>query len=373
MRRTRAKRWISPCLRLKRTAGPNRRRGSSVPFDVEQTEQQPEQPDRAGIHGPEFPEWPPRARRDDDEPTGPIVGLTAAAEPEPMAQPMAQPIPESIPDSGDGPVIDEPTDELPIVVPSNAPAAVGRRALVIAAIAGVVLLAGAVIALDQRTEPPRATGGQPTEWAAATPADRGHAASAALDGRTEAGFDLVDGASAISLRTADLGGELYRVSTAAGDGAHPRTADQDGRIRLFLDRGPGQNGPVQIVLSSRVRWSLRIGGGTNLSTIDLSGARLGEVDLSGGAGHIDLTLPPPDGTLTVRMTGGVSRFDVHTADLAPVRVRVGSGAGSVVLDGQSHAGVAAGAEFAPARWKDTVNRIDVDAVAGMSALTIDGR
>jgi hypothetical protein len=292
-------------------------------------------------------------------------------QPEQDVQPETHPIP----DSGTGPVIDEPTDELPIIVPSNAPAPGGRRALLIAAIVGVVLLAGAVVALDQRTDPAGATGARPTEWTApaADKADGGHTASASLNGRTEAGFDLVDGASAISLRIADLGGDLYRISTPPGDGALPRTADQDGRVRLFLDRKPGPNGPVQILLASRVRWNLRIAGGTKLSTIDLSGAKLGDVDLRGGSDHIDLTLPPPDGTLTVRMTGGVSRFDVHTANLAPVRVRVGSGAGSVVLGGKSHSGVGPGAEFTQARWNDTVNRIDVDAVAGMAKLTVEGR
>jgi hypothetical protein len=66
----------------------------------------------------------------------------------------------------------------------------------------------------------------------------------------------------------------------------------------------------------------------------------------------------------------VNRFDVHTARQVPVRVRVGSGAGRVVLDGLSHNGVAAGALFTPDRWAAAASRIDVDAVAGMSALTV---
>lgn len=96
-------------------------------------------------------------------------------------------------------------------------------------------------------------------------------------------------------------------------------------------------------------------------------------DLTGGADHIDLTLPRPDGTLTVRMSGGVSLWDVHTTQHVPVRVRVGSGASRVVLDGLSHDGVAAGSLFTPQQWPDAVNRIDVDAVAGLSALTVAPR
>jgi hypothetical protein len=68
------------------------------------------------------------------------------------------------------------------------------------------------------------------------------------------------------------------------------------------------------------------------------------------------------------MSAGVSRFDVHTAQ--HVRVRIGSGASSVVLDGLSHTGVAAGALFTPDLWAGAVDRIDVDAVAGLSAMTV---
>ena len=168
--------------------------------------------------------------------------------------------------------------------------------------------------------------------------DDASTATAPLDGRTISGFDLVDGAAAITLRTADLGGDLYRISTPT---VTPRVTDENGRIRLFLCNGKAPR--VQVALNARVRWDLRVGGGTELSTIDLSEARLAAVDLAGGASRINLTLPKPDGTLTVRMTGGVSEFDVHTAGGVPVRVRLGSGAGQVVLDGTSHQGVAAGA------------------------------
>jgi hypothetical protein len=110
----------------------------------------------------------------------------------------------------------------------------------------------------------------------------------------------------------------------------------------------------------------------DLSTIDLSGARLAAVVLAGNAARIDLTLPRPDGTLTVRMNGGVTSFTVRSAQRVPVRVRIGGGAGEVVLDGETHSGVAAGALFTPARWADAVDRIDVDADAGMAALTVSG-
>jgi hypothetical protein len=247
------------------------------------------------------------------------------------------------------------------------PAQPGRGWLVGAGIAAAALLltGAAVVALSRNGDP----GTNPSGWSppvAAAPVAP-HLATAARDGRTSAGFDLIDGAERVTLRAADLGDTLYRVTTPETGAAMPRADEQDGRVRLRLD---GDAESVDITLNAAVRWDLRIAGGAELSTIDLSAGRVGGVDLTGGASRIALTLPRPDGTLSVRMSGGVSLFDVRTTERTPVRVRVGQGAGQVTLDGQRHAGVSAGRTFTPASWAAAVDRVDVDAAAGMSALTV---
>ncbi|AGZ42182.1 hypothetical protein [Actinoplanes friuliensis] len=251
--------------------------------------------------------------------------------------------------------------------PASADAAApGRRWLIGAGVAAVaLLLTGAtVIVLGRDGSPPADGGGWSPPVAAAAAA---HTATAALEGRTTAGFDLIDGAKRVTVRAADLGDSLYRISTPETGTVVPRADEQDGRVRLRLD---GDAQAVEVLLNAAVLWDLRMAGGADLSTIDLSAGRVGGVDLTGGAGRIALTLPRPDGTLNVRMSGGVSLFDVRTAGAVPVRVRVGSGAGQVTVDGRSHAGVAAGRTFTPDSWDATANRVDVDAAAGMSALTV---
>ncbi|MFI7542729.1 hypothetical protein [Actinoplanes sp. NPDC049599] len=247
----------------------------------------------------------------------------------------------------------------------------GRRWTVGAGIAAAaLLLTGAtVVALthDRGSDAGGSAGWSPPVAAAPGAPAAGHTVTAALDGRTSAGFDLVDGAVRVTLRTADLGGDLYRISTPAAGAARPRAEDRDGRVRLRLD---GDAQAVDITLHAAVRWDLRVAGGAELSTIDLSAGRVGGVALTGGASRIELALPRPDGTLAVLMSGGVSSFAVRTAGPVPVRVRVGRGAGQVTLNGQRHAGVAAGRTFTPAAWAGAVDRIDVDAVAGMAALTV---
>jgi hypothetical protein len=265
----------------------------------------------------------------DDDPTGPIDGLPSAVGP-----------------------LDEPTLELPLVKKAERSA---RRVAIVAAAVVFLLVTTLIVRSGQGPSAPQGSG---------RPGATGGAWGTAAALPASATFEVADGAATIRFHTADLGAELYRVTAP---GTAPQITQQDGKVRLSVADRTGQ---VEIALAADVRWDLRIGSGVDLSTIDLSGARLHSVDLTGGANQIDLTLPRPDGTLTVRMTGGVSRFDVHSAQQVPVRVRVGSGASRVVLDGLSHDGVAAGALFTPDRWAAAVDRIDLDAVAGMFAMTV---
>jgi hypothetical protein len=152
----------------------------------------------------------------------------------------------------------------------------------------------------------------------------------------------------------------------------PHVDEHAGTVYLSL-RATGDAGPgaVEVLLNASVRWSLRLGGGMRQSMIDMGGGTLERLDLAAGATRIEVTLPRPDGTLAVRMTGGVHEFLVHTPAHVPTRVRVGRGAGRVVLDGRTHNGVAPGVLFTPPGWAGTADRIDLDAVAGMGTLTVD--
>jgi hypothetical protein len=253
---------------------------------------------------------------------------------------------EESPDTADEPTLpipvpDEPTVELPIV-------AIGRQRMPRwpGALAGVIA-AGVLglLVVQSGDAPPAAAPPTPT-WRAGT-------------GSPEAEtITIAGGSAAITLQTADLGGARYRVTPAG-----TRVTESGGVLRVE----PG-SGAVDVTLAARVRWRLALDG-ADRSSVDLSRARLAAVDLAGGSA-IDLTLPRPDGTLTVTMTGGVDRLGLRTAGRVPVRVRVGNGAGRVVLDGSTHDGVAAGALFTPAGWDGAADRIDVDAVAGMAALTV---
>jgi hypothetical protein len=326
-----------------------------------------------------------------------------AAEPARSDRSLADELLYTSPDDQPDPVADRRRyGSWPVADPATVLGRRRRRRLVVASVVALVLLGGAGIAtaiVKITSEPSSTARGpvllpplpaepsaalttipvEPTDPITADPATPAPAdanvenvVSAPLGGRADAGFDLVDGTTMINMRLAALGDELYRISTPAGASVLPKvTADGD-RLRLFLVRSGIQGvGAVNVALNVKVRWDLRVLGGAKQTVIDLSGGRVDGVELAGGATRIDLTLPRPDGTLSVRMTGGVNQFLVHTADSVPVRVRVGSGAGRVVLDGRQRNGIAPGASFTTARWTNGGDRIDLDAVAGMATLTVD--
>ncbi|WP_329108786.1 hypothetical protein OG792_09115 [Micromonospora sp. NBC_01699] len=202
------------------------------------------------------------------------------------------------------------------------------------------------------------------------PAD--HVASGPRNDRREATLDLVNGSDAVRVRAADLGTDLYRISTAEDARVRP-SVQVDGDTVLAGLAGTGRGGPaiVTVLLSDAVRWRIRLGGGAGEEIVDLTGGRVAEVEFSAGTNRAELTLPPPTGTVRVVMSGGASQFLVHLTGDAPARVRAGGGAGTVTVDGVSRSGVAGGTVITPPSWANTPDRYDIDATAGVSTLTIN--
>ncbi|WP_039906100.1 hypothetical protein [Micromonospora lupini] len=193
-----------------------------------------------------------------------------------------------------------------------------------------------------------------------------------LAGRQKATFVLADGLSSFDLRVADLGDDLYRISSPAGSGVAVRPVVQGETVRLgVVATGTSEGRAARVLLNERVAWLLHLEGGVGEQVLDLAQARLLGVDLVGGSARTDLILPAVNGgTTTVRLTGGAHQLDIRVPGTPPVRVRAGAGAGSVVVRGERWAGVAAGALLSTPGWDRSTDRLFLDLVAGAGTVTV---
>jgi hypothetical protein len=207
-------------------------------------------------------------------------------------------------------------------------------------------------------------GGSPTQTSHTVHGSAAADTSAAI-------FELVNGSDVVRVSVADLGDDLFRVSTPDNAKVAP-SVDVSGTDVVTALNNTGLAGPavVNVQLSNDVRWTVRLAGGATDEAVDLTGGKGGDVDFATGTSRAAVALPAASGTQRVVMSGGASQFAVRLAGTAPVRVAANGGAGAVTVDGETHSGVGGGSVWTPTDWPTATNRYDVDATAGVSTLTV---
>jgi hypothetical protein len=125
---------------------------------------------------------------------------------------------------------------------------------------------------------------------------------------------------------------------------------------------------VDVLLDSRVSWAIRLRGGVRRGIVDLSRGSVRRFDLNAGAALLELRLPRLDGTLPIRMTGGLNTWQITTTGKVATRVLARQGAGRIILNGRDFAGVPRGRTVSSG--SSGPDRIEVDAVGGIGKLTV---
>jgi hypothetical protein len=177
----------------------------------------------------------------------------------------------------------------------------------------------------------------------------------------------------VTVKAQDLGGDLYRITSAEGSGTIPSPVLAKNRVQLHLTpQGTNATGKVTVVLSSKVKWTLRFVGGADEQVVDLRGGRIGSVDVLGAARRLQLALPAPSGTVPVRITGTVEDLSITAPPDSPVRVRLDSGAKTVAAGERTLRDLEPGSTLTPQGWQ-TRNRYDVRAESRIPLLSVTAR
>jgi hypothetical protein len=184
-------------------------------------------------------------------------------------------------------------------------------------------------------------------------------------------FTLIRSADTVRVRLGDLGDDLFEVATPDDAKISP-FVQVDGTIVVAGLRDTGRPGPaaVSVVLNDDVRWLVQLEEGAVEKQVDLTGGPGGNVELGTGSTRAEVALPAAAGRQYIAMTGGVESMVVRLAGDAPVRVAVGSGAGSVTVDGETRTGVPGGSVWAPPAWTTAADSYEINVAAGVSRLTV---
>ncbi|GIF14534.1 hypothetical protein [Actinoplanes teichomyceticus] len=185
-------------------------------------------------------------------------------------------------------------------------------------------------------------------------------------------LELADGVTQLRVRVGDVRGGLVRVETGADSAITARASVDGGTVRVAIGPSGRTSGSARldVLLSDEVRWSFRMRGGVHTAGIDLSGGRVGAIELIGGSGTMDLVLPGQRDAIPITERGGLGTWRIVTGGEVPVRALFREGAGSVTLYGRTDDGVARGGTARAGRGDGGIR---LDSTGGVGALTVQAR
>jgi hypothetical protein len=125
------------------------------------------------------------------------------------------------------------------------------------------------------------------------------------------------------------------------------------------------------LLNGSIPWEVEVRGGASNLVTDFDELNLGSLEIKGGASQVKLKLPPPTGTIPLRVLGGADGLIVHRPNGVAARVRVSRGASGLVFDEQSHGAVGGETSLQSPDYEHAADRYDIEVSGGVSGLTIE--
>lgn len=178
-------------------------------------------------------------------------------------------------------------------------------------------------------------------------------------------------ASRLAFAGAAPAGELV---SARFDGPRPTIATSGGRVRVQYQRRASSvltTRTATIALGATLPWTIELKGGITDLTGSLAAVILERLEIAGGANHIDLELPRPSGTATVRISGVVSQARFRRPAGVPVAVRLAGGISRFRVDGGRGDQISGQRRYVGPGFDETPDRYDIEILGGAADVRID--
>ncbi|HEX3630747.1 MAG TPA: hypothetical protein VHW91_09775 [Candidatus Dormibacteraeota bacterium] len=207
-----------------------------------------------------------------------------------------------------------------------------------------------------------------------------HATSSQPLGGLSAGtLQLNYSAASVGVRAGGIGDRLYEAKIDYPAGENPPTISVDQQTGTIDIGESGNFGGVHLfgsstrrlvlTLSTKVPWTINIGGGASNLQMDTRELQLRALEISGGATSVDARLGPAKGTVGVHITGGASNVALQLPSGSQWRVAVSGGVSGLTVNGQTSGGLG---DFTKESGGYTVatNRFDISVSGGVSHLDL---
>lgn len=192
------------------------------------------------------------------------------------------------------------------------------------------------------------------------------------EGKVTAPYRLVfpHGVANLTIRVLESMPDRYRGEFY---GPKPRVSDADGVISIDYSRfNPFIWGrtSASVGLNPSVKWSIEIHDGVSHWDGDLRDLELEGIEVRGGVNKVDLRLPRPTGTVTVRVSGGASHLTLRRPAGVPARVHIGGGASKLELDTQYLGAIGGPVRLETPDYANADGRYDLEIGGGASKITV---
>ena len=127
---------------------------------------------------------------------------------------------------------------------------------------------------------------------------------------------------------------------------------------------------ARIALSGELAWSIEVDGGLTDLDADLRPIRLSGLTVRGGANHLRLRLPKPDGTVRVTVAGGANAVRIERPRGVPAALRIRGGASRVGFDDRRIKTVSGDLELRSDDFGGAADRYEIAFAGGTSQLEI---
>lgn len=181
---------------------------------------------------------------------------------------------------------------------------------------------------------------------------------------------FMSGSSRVTLRT---DARMPQLFLARFEGKVPTVREERGTVSIQYPRFSlmdWRKQAAEITLNETIPWQLELKGGASRLDAELGTLRLESLELTGGASEVVVKLPPPSGTVPIRVTGGASDLTFQFPAGTVARLQVKGGASKLAFQDHRLGAIGGLLNLESPDYKSAVDRYDIEVIGGASNLSV---